>query len=163
MTEQTTKPAVGTITLERRFRASLDRVWDLWTTKSGIERWWGPEGFEVEVTSLELHPGGELAYVMRATAPDQVAFMQQAGMPVETPAQLTYTAVEPKRLLAYRTRTDFVPGVEPYDVNTSVELNAMEEHVQMVLTFDPMHDEEWTRRMTQGHEGQLDKLDELLR
>ena len=31
------------ITIERTYRASVEDVWDLWTTKEGIESWWGPE------------------------------------------------------------------------------------------------------------------------
>jgi uncharacterized protein YndB with AHSA1/START domain len=153
----------GSITLERRYHSTVDRVWSLWTTKSGIESWWGPDGFDVEVTKLELRPGGELAYVMRATGRDQVAFMQQAGMPLETAALITYTAVKPKQHLAYQTRTDFIPGVEPYSVSTTVDLKVIGEQVLLLVSFDPMHDDEWTSRMTQGHEGQLIKLDNLLR
>jgi uncharacterized protein YndB with AHSA1/START domain len=44
--------AVGSrkrITLERLYRAELQDVWDLWTTKDGIESWWGPGGFTVVV------------------------------------------------------------------------------------------------------------------
>ncbi len=161
MTERT-RSAKRTITLERRYQATVDSVWDLWTTKSGIESWWGPDGFDVDVIKLELRRNGELQYVMRATAPDQVAFMEEAGMPIATTVLITYTDVEPKRRLAYRSLTDFVPGVEPYEVNTAVELNVSGAVVHMVLTFEAMHDDEWTQRMTQGHEGQLAKLDELL-
>ena len=37
------------LTLERTYRAPLEKVWELWTTKAGIESWWGPDGFTVEV------------------------------------------------------------------------------------------------------------------
>ena len=33
------------ITMERTFAAPMEDVWELWTTKEGIESWWGPEGF----------------------------------------------------------------------------------------------------------------------
>ena len=36
------------VRLERTYDATLDDVWDLWTTKEGIESWWGPPGFKVE-------------------------------------------------------------------------------------------------------------------
>ena len=60
--------------IQRTYAASIDEAWALWTTKSGIESWWGPEGFDVTVTSLDLRPGGELVYLMTAMAPEQVAF-----------------------------------------------------------------------------------------
>jgi uncharacterized protein YndB with AHSA1/START domain len=37
------------IRLERTYRATIDEVWDMWTTKEGIESWWGPDGFAVKV------------------------------------------------------------------------------------------------------------------
>ena len=30
--------------IERTYRASVDELWDLWTTKEGFESWWPPEG-----------------------------------------------------------------------------------------------------------------------
>ena len=155
-------PARAQFSIERTYAASLEDAWQLWTTKAGIESWWGPEGFEVTVTALDLKPGGELVYLMTATAAEQVAFMKQAGMPLSTEAKVTFTEVEPPRRLSYTTCTDFVPGVDPYDVATVVELAAIDDGVKMTLTFDAMHDDVWTERMRQGHEGQLRKLDALL-
>jgi uncharacterized protein YndB with AHSA1/START domain len=82
------------ITIERRYRAALEDVWDLWTTKEGIESWWGPEGFAVTVQLLELTVGGRLLYTMTAVAPEQIEFMKRAGMPLSTPARITYTEVD---------------------------------------------------------------------
>ncbi len=53
-------------------------------------------------------------------------------------------------------------GVEPYDVATLVEFHSNESSVRMVLTFDAMHDEEWTKRAVMGHESQLDKLEKVI-
>lgn len=148
--------------MERTFAASLDEVWALWTTKDGIEAWWGPEGFDVTVTSIDLRPGGELNYVMTAVGEGEIAFMKQAGMPLSTPAKVTFTEVEPMTRLGYSTLTDFVPGVEPYDVATLVVLRAEGGNVLMTLTFDAMHDDQWTEQARAGHESQLRKLEALL-
>lgn len=150
------------LTIERTYRASLEEVWALWTTKAGIESWWGPVGFDVKVRDIDLRPGGALVYVMTAVGPGEVAFMKQAGMPLSTEAKVSYTAVEPPHRLAYTTFTDFVPGVAPYDVETVVELIAVGDEVRMALTFDAMHDEAWTERARAGHESQLSKLDAII-
>jgi len=147
------------LTLERTYQASIDDVWALWTTRDGIESWWGPEGFSVAVRSLDLRAGGQLLYVMTATAPEQVAFMKQHGMPVATEATISYTEVAPMRRLAYLHRADFIPGVAPYDISTCVSLSASGDRVHMLLEFDPMHDEVWTGRAVQGWESELRKLD----
>ena len=72
------------VTLERTFQADLEDVWKMWTTRHGIESWWGPEGFRVKVHSLDLRPGGELTYAMTATAPEQIEFLRKSGMPLTT-------------------------------------------------------------------------------
>jgi uncharacterized protein YndB with AHSA1/START domain len=150
------------LSLERTYEAPLEDVWNLWTTKEGIEAWWGPEGFTVTVRSLDLRPGGELRYVMTATAPAQIAFMNQAKMPLATELKITYTEVVPFRRLGYVQLADFVPGVAPYDVATRVELHQTANGVRMVLDFDAMHDEVWTQRAVMGRESELTKLERLI-
>lgn len=158
----TTTPARARFSIERSYAASIDEAWALWTTKAGIESWWGPDGFDVTVTSLDLRPGSQLVYLMTATAPEQVAFMKQAGMPVTTECRVTYTEVSPPGRLAYKTLADFVPNVTPYEVNTVVELRATADGVKLTITFDAMHDDLWTERARAGHESQMRKLDALM-
>ena len=156
------RPARRSVTLERFFATTIDEAWELWTTGEGIEAWWGPDGFEVKVRTLDLRPGGEMAYVMTATGPDQVDFMRKAGMPLATETRLTFNEVDPPRRLAYNHLADFVPGVEPYLVATEVDLEATDTGVRMLLTIAAMHDQEWTDRAVMGWESQLDKLATLL-
>ena len=106
------------LTIERTFDASIEDVWELWTTREGIESWWGPEGFSVAVQEMEMRPGGKLVYEMTATGPDEV--------------------------------------------ETVVELSEVEDGVRMVLTFDAMHDDDWTQRAKLGRESELEKLANLL-
>ena len=150
------------VTLERTFRAPLEDVWELWTTKAGIESWWGPDGFRVEVHTLELRPGGKLVYDMIAMTSENVEFLKKAGMPPTHAAHATYTEVTPMTRLAYLHAADFIPGVEPYDVQTLIELFPSEDSVRMVLSFDAMHDPYWTNMATQGWESELGKLERLL-
>jgi uncharacterized protein YndB with AHSA1/START domain len=150
------------MTLERVYRADVRDVWDLWTTRDGIESWWGPGGFSVTVRKLDLRPGGELLYAMTAIDPPQVEFMRKAGMPITTEARITFTEVVPLQRLAYVHLTDFIPGVEPYDVATVVELHRTPGGVRMVMTFDAMHDDEWTRRAVMGWEMELGKLEAVI-
>ncbi len=151
-----------TITLERTFEASVQEVWDLWTTKEGIESWWGPDGFEVKVRRLELREGGGMEYAMRAIGADQIDYMKKAGMPLITVHQVAFTEVTAGTRLAYTTRADFIPGVEPYEIRTAIDFLATSDGVRIVLTFDAMHDDHWTRLAVMGHEGELGRLAELL-
>lgn len=160
----TTAPAAARaqFSIQRTYAASIEEAWELWTTKAGIESWWGPEGFDVTVTSLDLRPGGELIYLMTATAPEQVAFMKQAGMPLTSECRVTYIEASPPRRLAYKTLVDFAPGVTPYEVATVVELKATADGVKLIITFDAMHDDVWNQRARAGYESQVRKLDALL-
>jgi uncharacterized protein YndB with AHSA1/START domain len=158
-----TQDARRKITLERTFNAPIEEVWDLWTTKEGIESWWGPDGFDVKVRQLDLRPGGELVYAMIATGSDQIDFLKKAGMPATTESRLTYTEVVPRRRLAYSQLADFIPGVEPYEVPTTVELESTPLGVRMTLTFEAMHDEHWTKMAVMGWESELGKLAKLLK
>ncbi len=148
--------------IERTYTAPILDVWQLWTTKVGIESWWGPEGFDVTVTSIDLKPGGQLVYWMTATAPQQVAFMNQHGMPLSTECKVTYMEVKPPSRLVYKTLTDFVPNVPPYEVVTVVDLQSNTGGVKITVTSQAMHDDVWTERARAGHESQLRKLDALM-
>ena len=150
--------AAAKIVIERVYEASIDEVWELWTTPEGIESWWGPEGFSVKVHELDLRPGGIMRYAMTAVDPGMVAFMKQSGMPVTTETSFTYTAIVPNRSIAWSHRADFIPGVTPYDVGSKVEFFVEDKNVRMVVTLDPMHTDEWTQRATMGWESQLGKL-----
>jgi uncharacterized protein YndB with AHSA1/START domain len=151
------------LSLERTFRAPIQEVWELWTTREGIEAWWGPDGFSVEVRSLELRSGGDLVYVMSAVAQEQIDYMRKAGMPLSTQHTLTFTEVIPPRRLAYRSMVDFVPGVEQYEVETMLELHEVEDGgTGLVLTFDAMHDDRWTELARMGHESELERLERLI-
>lgn len=150
------------ITLERTFAAPLEDVWELWTSKEGIESWWGPEGFTVEVLALDLRPGGAFRYAMSATAPAQVEFMRNAGMPLTNEVRARFTEVVPRRRLAFTQLADFVPGVEPYEMTTAVELSPFAQGVRMLVTLDAMHDEIWTQRAVAGMESQLGRLAKLI-
>lgn len=157
-----TQHARRKVTLERTFKATIEEVWELWTTKEGIEAWWGPDGFKVEVRKLDLRPGGELLYAMTAIAPDQIEFLKKAGMPLTTESRVIYTEIARPRRLAYTQIADFIPGVQPYEVMLAVELDSAPHGTTMVLTFDAMHDEQWTNLAVMGWENELGKLATLL-
>ncbi|MEO8243807.1 MAG: SRPBCC domain-containing protein [bacterium] len=157
-----TLPEGEVFTMTRRFRATLPDLWALWTTARGIERWWGPPGFAVTVQSIDLRTGGQLHYTMTAHQPEMVAFMQANGMPVSTPSQVTYGEVTPLKRLAYSHLVDFVPGQTPYSTALAVEFHAEGDTSEMQLTFQRMHDAEWSERQRMGWDLELGKLADLL-
>ena len=164
MTDRSTggPSAKETITFERIFQVAIEDVWELWTTQDGLESWWGPEGFTTRVHRLDVRAGGELRYAMTATAPEQIGFLERAGMPLTTEQRVVYQKVDPPTELAYVSRADFIPGVAPYDVTTRVELRAEGAKVRMLVTIDAMHDAHWTKMATLGWQSQVARLAQVL-
>jgi uncharacterized protein YndB with AHSA1/START domain len=157
------QPARRRVSIERTLGGTVEDVWELWTTKAGIESWWGPDGFVVKVRRLDVRLGGELLYAMSATAPEQIEFLKKAGMALTTESLVTYTDVVPLKRLAFTQMADFIPGVTPYEVATAVELKPVPQGVRLVLTLDAMHDEYWTKMAVMGWENELDKLGRVLK
>jgi hypothetical protein len=107
---------------------------------------------------LDLRPGGQLVYTMTATAPEQVEFMKSAGMPLTTESRKTFTEVSAPRRLAYLSLRDFVPGQEPYEHLTVVEIAPAGDRTKVVMTVDQMHEETWTQRILDGRNNEPDNL-----
>jgi uncharacterized protein YndB with AHSA1/START domain len=158
------KPAVADassakVVLERTYRAKVEELWELWTTKSGFESWWGPEGFRVEVHTMEARIGGTLYYDMIADAPEQIAAMKRMGHAPSHETRGRFVDIRPHQRLAITHMIDFIPGVTPYESTMVVEFFPAGESVRMVVTLEPMHSEEFTKMSTMGFTSQLTKLD----
>lgn len=148
--------------IERIIAAPTETVWELWTTPQGIGRWWAPDGFRTDVSALDLRPGGELVYTMTATAPEQVAFMEQNGLPLSTESRKTFTTIERPTRLGYRSLIDFVPGHEPYEQLTEIELEPVDSGTRVIMRVEPLHDDVWTERLVAGRANELDNLARLV-
>ena len=150
------------LTFERTFDASIEEVWQMWTTREGLESWWAPEGSKVEVHDLDLRPGGELLYTSSAVAPDQIDFLRKLGLPVAHEERVKFTKLEAPRHLACSLLLDFIPGVDPYEVEVTVDLEGDAERTTMVLNCGVMHSERWTELAEMGWESQLRNLARVL-
>ena len=158
MAEITPAAARRTIALERFYDAPVETVWELWTTKAGIESWWGPAGFTTKVTAIDVRVGGRIVYVMSASEPETRDFLERQGMPLATEQILTIHEVAPRRRLVTSNVVDFIPGVPAYEVGMVVEIDATPTGTRLVVTLDAMHDQHWTEMSLQGWESQLENL-----
>jgi uncharacterized protein YndB with AHSA1/START domain len=125
----------STETLVRTYRASLEDAWELWTTKEGLESWWGPHGFLTTVDEVDVRPGGRFRFRMRAVGAPQVAFMQKAGRPLESASSATFREVVPRARLAIENLVDFLPGVEAYTTTTTVDFVAVGPDVRITVVL----------------------------
>jgi uncharacterized protein YndB with AHSA1/START domain len=53
-------------TISRVVNAPLERVWRAWTDAKQLKHWWGPKGFEVVSTKVDLRAGGVFHYHLRS-------------------------------------------------------------------------------------------------
>jgi uncharacterized protein YndB with AHSA1/START domain len=137
----------GRATLERTFKAPVEKLWEMWTTKEGLEKWYWPEGLVGKVLHLDVRVGG--AYEIAA---EGLAHTSRG----------TYTAVEPRKRLAYVASIDFIQDAEPYSREDVVEFHAVPGGTRMVLTSTGLHDPKWQEMSAQGWGGSFDKLDRAL-
>jgi uncharacterized protein YndB with AHSA1/START domain len=158
MTSGATAPQ-RVITIERTYKADIADMWALWTTKDGFESWWGPEGFRVDVHTLDARVGGELHYDMIAVEPAQIEAMRRMGQAVSHKTHGTFTELRPRERLVLTHIIDFLPGVTPYESTIIAEFFPAGDRVRMVVTLHAMHDEMFTRLQRQGFTSQLTKLD----
>jgi uncharacterized protein YndB with AHSA1/START domain len=150
-------------TIDRTLKAPIEKVWKMWTTKEGLEKWWGPEGFTSVVQHLDVRVGGRFEIVMTAIVPEIIEHLKASGVGESSVAKGDYIGVEPNRRLAYTNAVDFVPGVEPYTTTTVVELSAVPGGgTRLVVANDVMHDEQWTLMATMGWTQQIGKLEKLI-
>lgn len=152
-------PSPDAARLERTYDAPAELIWELLTTPAGLEEWWAPDGFETRVSKLELRPGGQVHYTMTATAPEQVAFVQNLGLPLSSEFRRTLTEVSPSTRLAYLSLIDFVPDQEPYDHLTVIDIEPAGERTNVVMTINPLHDETWTQEYRDHRANELDNLE----
>ena len=156
---ESTAQSAGKIVIERVYRASLEDVWDLWTTKEGFESWWGPQGFRAEVRELDARVGGALRYEMIADTAEMVAAMKQMGQPPSHAVTSRFSELEPRARLVLTNVIDFLPNVATYESKIVVDLHSLGERVRMVVTLHGMHNEEFTQMQKEGFTSQLAKLD----
>jgi uncharacterized protein YndB with AHSA1/START domain len=145
--------------IERTYRARVEELWELWTTKEGFESWWGPEGSSVEVHAIEARSGGAVHYDMVADTREMIEGLKQLGLPPRHGNRFAFGEFTPYERLTLTLVMDFLPGVKPYESTIMAEFFPAGDFVRMAVTLYPMHNEEWTKLSIEGFTSQLTKLD----
>jgi uncharacterized protein YndB with AHSA1/START domain len=94
------EPSSGDFVMSRVFEAPRDLVWKCFTDPKRMKHWWGPKGFTVIASNMDLRVGGSYHYGM--TAPD--------GTPMW--GKFTYREIKaPERLVCINSFSDEAGGV----------------------------------------------------
>lgn len=54
----------STIYVKRDFNATLQQVWQAWTTAELLDQWWGPKPWRAETKTMDFREGGHWLYAM---------------------------------------------------------------------------------------------------
>jgi uncharacterized protein YndB with AHSA1/START domain len=148
------------IVIERRYRATAEALWALWTTREGFQSWWGPVGFRADVHRIEARHGGALHYDMVADTAEMLAAMKAMGETGTTACRGHFADYRPHERLVLTQTIDFLPGVQAYESHIAVDFIAQGDGwTRMIVTLSQMHDLQTTRMQEAGFTSQLSKLD----
>ena len=88
-----TEDIENAVRLTRTFDAPRAVLWRMWTDPAEYAAWYGPDGARVEVTELDLRPGGRRVVVMEVETPGGPMRMSFVGefREVDEPRRLVYT------------------------------------------------------------------------
>jgi uncharacterized protein YndB with AHSA1/START domain len=154
--------------LSRVFDAPRELVWKAFTDPERMKHWWGPKGFTVIASKMDLRPGGTYHYGMKApngstmwgkfvfreiVAPERMVFINsfsdEAGGITRHPMSPTW----PLQMLSTFTFEELAGGKTKFTIRWSAYNATAEEQ----KTFDAGHDS-----MRMGWGGTMDQLAEYL-
>ena len=148
------------IRIERTYNAPAETIWKRGPPRAESRRGRGRRtavsGVSSRLESLRLAD----ARLSRS----QVVSKGNAGMPLSTESRKRFTEIEEPRRLAYASLADFIPGVDPYEFMTVIEISPgpADGSTQVIMTMDSLHDETWTQRLVMGRENELENLQHLI-
>jgi uncharacterized protein YndB with AHSA1/START domain len=148
--------------LVRNFLAPPEKVYEMWTTKKGLEQWWAlaakDMGYQFAVVKLDVRVGGQYDITMSNKEHGE---LHNHG---------TYLEVVPGRRLAQRWDFDIFlgPGEKPYPIDIVIEFEKTEPWgpgsvgTRMTFTQGPMAKPEFTEGSRQGVIANFAKLEKAL-
>jgi uncharacterized protein YndB with AHSA1/START domain len=164
MNTSATEASHNDFVITRVFDAPRDLVWRAWTDPERMRHWWGPKGFTVFSSNMDLRPGGLYHYGMTApdgstmwgkfvfrevTPPQRLVFINSFSDEAGGTTRHPMAANWPLEMLSTFT-FDEEPGGKTRFMGRSCAYNASEDERK---TFDSSH-----ASLTQGWGGTLDQL-----
>jgi uncharacterized protein YndB with AHSA1/START domain len=155
-------PATIRFQIEQSLAAPVDAVWELWTTRAGLERWWGSEQFVTSVRGLDPRAEGkieiELRYRPAVEDPRRIAEFEAAGVPTSIMQRGAFIDVVPGAFLAFVLWVDAGPRAPPSQITMRVELSARRGGTRLLLSAEGPSNAHWTALAEANLRGQLERL-----
>lgn len=155
------------LVITRVFDAPRELVFKAWTEPERLAQWWGPKGFSLEISKLDLRPGGMFLGSQRSpegfvmwgkfvyqeiTPPEKLVFIQSFSDEEGNTIRAPFSPVWPLEIINELTLTE-------HEGKTTLTLrggpiNATEEELKAFEGMKPM--------VQQGFVGTFDQLDAYL-
>jgi len=149
--------------ISRLFDAPREQVFRMWTEAEHLRNWFGPSGFKIPVSYLNLVPGGAFHYCMRTPGGSEM-WGKWVFQEIETPQWIVLVNTFSNKH-GNITRHPYVPDW-PLEMLTTVTFTEQEDKTLVKIVwlpinptaaeqrmFDTMHDE-----MAKGWNGTFDQL-----
>lgn len=164
MTDTTT--ATAEFSISRSFKAPRAQIWQAWTSRESLSRWWGPKGWDLHVAQFDFRVGGVFHYSMaqggqtmwgrfvyrEIAAPERLAFISSFSNEAGDVTRAPFSTNWPLEVLNVLTLSEIADGTR---VNLRAgPINATADELEF---FEGMRDS-----MRQGFTGTFDNLDALL-
>ncbi len=153
--------------IERTFDAPRELVWKAWTEPERLAQWWGPKGFTMLASKMELRPGGIYHYGMQAPG-GQDMWGTFTFREIDPPQRLVFVvsfADKDTNVVRHPMSPNW-----PLEVLTTLTFTEREGKTTLTLAGGPINATEVERAtyrdghksMQQGFKGTFDQLAEYL-
>lgn len=155
------------ITIERTFRAPVERVWKAWSEPEMIKKWWGPKDFSAPDVAIDFRVGGKYLYSMR----DDKGLAGQKGRKFWSTG--TYSEIEPGKKIkvtdSFADEKGNVVSSEEYgmkgfprEMMVTVSFETADGGTKMTLRHEGLPEGGMGEQTEQGWQQSLDKLEKAL-
>lgn len=153
-----------TLTIERVFNTTKDRVWPFYAEQAMFEQWWGPEGWSTTTKEFNFTVGGRIHYDMKCMDEAQGEWFGKSSWGL----MVIESIDEPNKLVYMDYFSDESGVIDESMPSQRVELSLVEEGETTRMVIQTFYDNAeqieqlLEMGMIEGFDGQMNKLDVLL-
>ena len=129
--------------MNRRFKAPVNLMWEVWTSPDHIANWWGPDGFTSTIHKMDFREGGE--WLLTLHGPDGTNY----------PNKSIFSEIIPNKSIVYE-------HFNPHFI-TTVIFESIEDETQVIwsMEFDTAELREIVIKAHKADQGMKQNLERL--
>jgi uncharacterized protein YndB with AHSA1/START domain len=135
-----------TLRLERLIASPPEVLFKFWIDPVQLLKWWGPDGYEVSIDTLETQPGGRWRIILRRSDGDAVAM---SGV---------YRVIDPPRRLAFTWAWENPSGARGHETEVEVKFELAPGGTRLVLLHQRFQSKQARDNHAVGWSSSFDRL-----